>query len=77
MVVENRMVVDSEWEVLETTKDMENKLNGVGFREIRSGIFVPEENAYDYAIERIIHGSFEEKREFIEWFYSDNWVREE
>jgi len=36
---------------------------------------VDSENAFRYAMERIAHGTPEEQREFIEWFYSGNWVQ--
>lgn len=56
--------------------EIESKLNGCGYEEVRTGIFVPEEKAYDYAMERV---SLDEdlKQEFVEWFYSGNWVKEE
>ena len=49
--------------------------------EIGTGNFVPEDDAFDYALERCLHGTEEGKREFkemlIEWFYSGNWVKED
>ena len=43
------------------------------------GTIVDDENAYDYALERSLHGSPEDQNEFremlVEWFYSGNWVR--
>lgn len=45
------------------------------------GTFVPEENAYQYALERCLFGTLEEQEEFremlVEWFYSGNWVKED
>lgn len=41
------------------------------------GIVVDKENAFRYAMERIAHGTPEEQQEFIEWFYSSNWIEEE
>ncbi|WP_301888321.1 hypothetical protein [Bacteroides caecimuris] len=40
-----------------------------GYEEIGTGIFVPEEDAFEYALEMI---SINEnlKQEFLEWFYS-------
>lgn len=72
---ENRMVVDSEWFLLEKgSQQPEVKLSGAGYEEIGTGIFVSEEDAYQYALERI--GQSEElKKELVEWFYSGNWVR--
>lgn len=58
---------------IEKTKE---KLNGPGWSEFHTNIFVPEEDAYDYAMERV---SLDEdlKQEFVEWFYSGNWVKED
>jgi len=41
------------------------------------GIVVDEDNAFRYALERIAQGKPEEQQEFVEWFYSGNWVKEE
>ena len=41
------------------------------------GKVVPLEKAFDYALEQITNGTDEEKQEFIEWFYSGNWYKEE
>lgn len=70
--IENRMVVDSEWRRIGPAEEDE-KLNGPGYEEIGTGIFVPEEDAYKYALERV---SLDEelKQEFVEWFYSGNWI---
>lgn len=59
---------------------MEEKLNGAGYEEIGTWIFVPEEDAYEYAMERISSDENlqkEFKEMFVEWFYSGNWVKEE
>ena len=40
------------------------------------GIVVDEENAFRYALERIAHGTAEDQKEFVEWFYSGNWIEE-
>lgn len=40
------------------------------------GTFVPEEDAYRYAMERV-QWSEELQKEFVEWFYSGDWVPEE
>lgn len=43
--------------------------------------FVPEETAYEYALNRCLRGSEEDQKEFremlVEWFYSGNWVKED
>lgn len=75
MELENRMVLDALWRWKEPPEVAE-KLRGPGYSEIGTGVFVPEEDAYDYAMERI---SLDEelKQEFVEWFYSGNWIKED
>ena len=46
-----------------------------GYEEIGTGIFVPEEDAFEYALERVSLDE-EEKQEFVDWFYSGNWIKE-
>ena len=46
-----------------------------GYEEIGTGIFVPEEDAFEYALEQISLDE-EEKQDFVEWFYSGNWIKE-
>lgn len=45
------------------------------------GNIVPEEDAYDYALDRCLHGSEEDQEDFkemlVEWFYSGNFIKEE
>lgn len=67
-------------------RSIEEKLNGPGYTEIGTGIFVPVENAFDYALERCLEvvpnfvHRLEWTQEFkdmlVEWFYSGNWVGE-
>lgn len=55
-------------------------LDGPGFEEIGTGIFVPEEDAYQYAMERISQDEDlqkEFKETVVEWFYSGNWIKED
>lgn len=81
--IENRMVIDSEWESLEKNipEIMKGSLAEAGYREMGTDNFVPESLAYQYAFERCINGTAEEKKEFeemlVDWFYSGNWVKEE
>lgn len=44
---------------------------------LEKGIIVADENAFRYALERIAHGAPGEQQEFVEWFYSGNWVKED
>lgn len=78
--IENRMAMNSVWGNLEKPYEVTEKLNGPGYSEIGTGNFVPEENAFDYALERCLHGTEEDQREFsemlVEWFYS-NWIKED
>lgn len=80
--VENRMVVDSEWTWLESedVEEVSTKKEN-GYKEIGTGVFVTDEDAYDYALERCMKGTEEEQKEFkemlVEWFYSGNWIRED
>jgi NOL1/NOP2/fmu family ribosome biogenesis protein len=41
------------------------------------GIVVDKESAYRYAMERVVNGTPEVQQEFVEWFYSGNWIEEE
>lgn len=42
---------------------------------------VTEDQAFDYALERSLHGTLQDQREFrellVEWFYSGNWIKED
>lgn len=87
--IENSMVVDSFWKNQEDKEDLEikRKLNGPGWTEFKTGIFVPEEDAFNYALERCLEvvpnfvhrmkWTPEFKEMLVEWFYSGNWVKEE
>lgn len=72
--IENRIVNNYVWENLE--KNTQEKLIRPGYEEIGTGIFVSEEDAYDYAMERISQDE-DLKQEFVEWFYSGNWIKED
>ena len=39
------------------------------------GNIVEESQAFGYALERVLENE-EEKAEFVEWFFSGNWVKE-
>ena len=51
--------------------------SNVGYRGIgpEAGTFIPESEAFAYALKRCQAGTKEEKKEFIEWYYSGNWIR--
>ena len=80
--IENRMVVDSLWEELEKASEVEEVLKQKGYHEMGTNVFVSEDEAFDYALDRCLHGSELDQIEFrqmlVEWFYSDdNWIKEE
>ena len=41
-----------------------------------NGNVIEEKDAFEYALQRVME-SEEEKAEFVEWFFSGNWIREE
>ncbi|MCI9135440.1 MAG: hypothetical protein HFI31_14845 [Lachnospiraceae bacterium] len=52
------------------------ELQGPGYEEIGTGLFVPEKDAYSYALEVLSYYE-KERKEFVEWFYSGNWIKED
>ena len=80
--IENRMVVDSEWESLEKNipEEVREILKEAGHHQMGTGNFVPESEAYEYALEQCLHGSEEDIKEFkemlVEWYFSGNWIKE-
>lgn len=87
--IENRMVVDSQWEILENSipKEISERLSPPGWEEIGTGVFVPDEDAFEYALERCfevippfvreLKWTQEFKDMLVEWFYSGDWVKED
>lgn len=84
--VENRMVNTAVWP--DTPKEVKEKLRGPGYCGVDRDIFVPEENAFDYALDqcviewkRFLHETKwtdEFKEMLVDWFYSDDkWRKEE
>lgn len=74
--LENSMVV-VQWDAFAPRfSKMEHNHGRAGYSEIGTGVFVPEEEAFEYAMERI---SLDQalKQELVEWFYSGNWIKEE
>lgn len=74
--IENRMANDSVWSRLEKETDVREKVTVPGWTEMRTGIFVPEAEAFGYALE-IVSRDEELKQEFVGWFYSGNWIKTE
>lgn len=56
--------------------EIKEKLNGAGYKEMGTGIFVAEEDAFDFAMDRLSWDA-DLQKEFVEWFYSGNWIRED
>jgi len=84
-MIENAMVVDWWWEFVETGSEYaKEKLKSPGYTEMGTGVFVPEEDAFDYAIEHCVkhvpHGlhDIEWTQEFkdmlVDWFFAENWI---
>lgn len=83
--IENRMLRER---MTEGRHDDEMaKMNSLGWVNITDGTFVPEELAFDYAIDHCtnfvpegfhkIQWTQEFKDAVVERFYSDNWVHED
>ncbi len=82
--VENSMVVDGWWDEVEYGVKRgacpEPEPEGPGERgwvEMGTGLFIPEEDAFGYAIRKLQAGTEEEKQEFVEFFYSGNYIYQE
>lgn len=83
--IENRMVMDLQRS--DFPAETKEKLSGSGYKKIGSEIFVPEEDAFDYALIQCMEippdGILKTKwtQDFrdmlVEWFYSENWIRVE
>lgn len=77
--IENKMVVDSEWNNI-YEKEPSEIIQEKGYHELGTGVFVSENDAYEYALECCLNGKEEEQKEFekflVEWFYSGNWIKE-
>ncbi len=83
--IENRMAVDSQWS-WNVPVEVREKLRLPGYREMGTGVFVPEEDAFDYALEQCFEtvpagiGLLKWTQDFremlVEWFYSNNWIKE-
>ena len=69
---ENRLVVDSEW-IWTDIKESELRETIKGYENLSSGEFVPLDNALDYAREHAEQGE-DTDQEFVDWFFSGNWI---
>ena len=81
MLVENLMVNDDHWAWQEREMAVEKIVGRKGYREAETNMFVPEDEAYVYALAICLDGTEEDRKEFkkmlVEWFYSGgNWRRE-
>lgn len=47
----------------------------VGWKE-NAGIIVPENNAFEYAMNHMDELDEVDKKQFVEWFFSGNWRKE-
>lgn len=86
--IENRMVLDHEWPLPpEAPGEGKKVLDGPGWVNVEGGVFVPKEDAFDYALEQCVESvpeglhEIEWKDDFkdmlVEWFYSGNWIKED
>lgn len=76
--IENSMVVDSESLL---AKCIEDVLAEKGWHNFKTNEFVPEKEAYEYALDEVLHGDATTQKEFremlVEWFFSGNWIKED
>ena len=73
-MIENRMLIDSEWRFIEPVT-VEREPKEAGYRNIGTDEFIPEDEALDYALEHEDQEDMADE-EFVEWFYSGNWIKE-
>lgn len=78
--IENRMVVDSLWE--NCYPQQAEAVKEPGYHKYGTGDFVPEKEAYEYALDQCLNGSEEDQKEFrtmlVEWYFSGGaWRKEE
>ena len=72
--IENRMVVDSEWEYVEPVmcEPQEVKHGYESFPDML--FFVLDDEALEYARRHAQQEDMTDK-EFVDWFFSGNWIR--
>mgnify|MGYP007113732641 FL=1 len=78
--IENHMVMDSLWESY--YPEQAEKLRESGYHKCGTEEFVPENEAYEYALDQCLNGSEEDQKEFkamlVEWYFSGGaWRKEE
>ena len=54
----------------------ERRYEESGYESFHGNEFVSDEDAYAYALEKV-QSSETDKKEFIDWFFSGNWIRRE
>ena len=77
--LENRMVVDTEWHpfVECDAKTAEIGCTEPGYTDPTTGTFVPQEVAFEYALQQCLHGiEKEEFKQMLEEWYFSSWVKE-
>ena len=67
------MMIDSEWIYLEPVM-VEPEPVEHGYSHIYTCEFVPEDEALDYALEHEQQEDMTDE-EFVEWFFSGDWIR--
>ena len=72
-MIENRMVVDSEWRYIEPVMTEPEEIEH-GYYNIGTGELVSDTYALEYAQEHEEQADMTDD-EFVEWFFSGNWVR--
>lgn len=81
-MLENRMLVETEWRRIrdlgevdpDSQKGQAEKLRGPGYEEIGTGVFVADEDAFGFALEKILQDD-ELRQELVDWFYFYNWIK--
>lgn len=77
-MVENRMVVEEEWG-WQKQMEVEEVVKEPGYHEMGTNVFIPEKDAFGYALAQCLNGSEEDQKEFkemlVEWYFSGNWVK--
>ena len=48
-----------------------------GYKSMKGNLFVSDEEAFAYAMMEIPKGGQSLREEFVDWFFSGDWVREE